>query len=232
MKSNLRRSLVILAALACLSANSAWAVGPQLTLDATTVSELENDEMSVVVGVEKQGSNVKELSQSVLAILQRNLAKGKTVEGVTARMGSVNTYPVWDSKGRTPNWTVRADISLKGTNFPGLALLASEMTAEMMLRDVSFSLSGAKREAEEARMIVDVAAAYKKKAGQLANALGYPSFELKTLGFNREATITPRRGRSGPEMALMARSDASVPVPTDAGKSEVRVTLSGVVELK
>lgn len=102
----------------------------------------------------------------------------------------------------------------------------------MLLRDVSFSLSPARREAEEARLIVEVAAAYRKKAGQLANALGHSSFELKTLGFNREAMSTPRRGRAGSEMALMARSDAAVPVPTDAGKSEVRVTLSGVVELK
>jgi predicted secreted protein len=232
MKTKAVTHFSVLALLTFLATPSVAVTGPELSLDATTSSEIENDEMSVVVAVERQGVNVKELSQSVLDVLQRNLAKVKNLDGVSARMGSVNTVPVWDNKGRTSSWTVRADISLKGSNFTVLAQLASEMTAEMMLRDVAFSLSPAKRDSEEARMIVEVATAYQKKADQLAKALGYKSFELKTLGFNREPVNIARKSRGGSEALMMSRSDASVPIPTDGGKSEVRVILSGVVELK
>lgn len=235
MKTNLK-NLVALALLgSCLvSYASTLPVpgGPQLTLDAQAQAELDNDEMSVVMSVEKQGSDVQALSQSVLATLQRATAKAKRVDSVSVRTGTVSTYPVWDSKGKTPNWTVRAEMGLKSTNFSTLGLLASELTSEMQMNGVGFSLSPAKRKLEESRLMKEVSANFKDNARDLAAAMGYKSYELKSLSFNRQNNS----GGGRPMMTMSAMRgkamDAAVPVAAEGGKSEVSVSLNGVVELK
>ena len=100
------------------------------------------------------------------------------------------------------------------------------------MNGVSFQLSREARESSEARLIKLASAAFSVKAQTTAQALGFASYELKTVqlssGWN-DASPPPM-----PRMMAMTASDGMAKaeaVPSEPGKTEVRVSLSGSVML-
>lgn len=226
----------LLLSLALAGATAAHAA-PELSLDAQARAEVENDEMTVVLSVDADGPQVQALTQSALATLQRASGKAKRTPGVDIRVGNINTYPVWGAavkgKGKISSWHLRADLTLKSTDFAALGLLASELTSELQITNVDFALSPARRAVEEGKLMTAVAQSFKAKASALGQALGYPKFGIKAVQFNQQ--FGGGGGRPMPMMMAMKGASMSadaVPVPTDGGKSDVVVTMSGTVELE
>jgi predicted secreted protein len=148
-------------------------------------------------------------------------------------MGNINTYPVWGDasggQGKISAWRLRADLTLTSTDFAALGLLASELTSELQITNVSFALSPARRELEEGKLMTEVAKSFKAKALALGQALGYQKVDIKAVQFNQQYG-----GGIARPMMMQSRavSAQAVPVPTDGGKSDVVVNLSGTVELE
>lgn len=235
MKKHLRIAAVALAmATAPAVFAQAASAAPELTLDTQSRAEVENDLMTVTLSVDARGTDVQALTQKAMATLQTATARAKRIQGVEVRVGNVNTYPEWGPKGRTANWNLRADLQLKSTNFAALGTLASELAGSMQINGVYFGLSPAKREAEETRLMNEVATSFKKKATALSQALGYKSFSIKNVNYGNAhgGGGHPMPMRAAMAMEKSSMDMAAVPMPTEGGKSEVTVTLSGTVELK
>lgn len=212
-------------------AQAATAAAPEMHLDAQARSLVDNDLMTVVMAAEAEGPRVQELSQRVLATLQQAAARARALPGVEVRVGSVTTQPVWGPKGRTGNWQVRGEVALSSTDAAGLGLLASELTAGMQIASVNFSLSRARSDEVEARLMTQAAEAFKRKAQVMAGALGFKGYALKTVTLTQGGNAPPPR----PVVTLRSASaaaDAAVPIPAEGGKTELVVTMSGAVELR
>ncbi len=212
-------------------ATGATAATPDMHLDAQARSLVDNDLMTVVMAVEAQGPRVQELSQRVLATLQQAAARARALPGIEARVGSVNTQPVWGPKGRTGQWQVRAELTLASTDVAGLGLLASELTADLQIASVNFSLSRARADEVESRLMTQAAEAFKRKAQVMAQALGFKGYAIKSVTLTQSGNPPPPR----PVMlrsAVPAADAAAVPIPAEGGKTEVVVTMSGAVELR
>ncbi len=214
-----------------VGASAATAPAPELHLDAQARRMVDNDLMTVALSVEFEGPRVQELTQRVLATLQKAAARAKARPGIDVRLDSVSTQPVWGPKGRTGNWLVRGGLGLSSTDMAALGLLASELTSEMQVSAVQFSLSRAKADEVEALLMAEVAAAFRRRAQAMAGALGFKGYAFKTVNLSQAGNgPTPR-----PVMLrnAMASAEASaVPIPTDGGKTEVVLTLGGSVELR
>src|SRR3990167_11237831 len=94
---------------------TAFAQGTRATvsLDIQASTDIENDQMTVVLAATRQGPRAQELSQSVLATMQRAIARAKRAGTVTPSLGNISSYPVWGPQGKkTDNWTVRASLVL------------------------------------------------------------------------------------------------------------------------
>ncbi len=212
-------------------ATTATAATPEMHLDAQARSLVDNDLMTVVMAAEAEGPRVQELSQRVLAMLQQAATRARARAGVEVRVGSVNTQPVWGPKGRTGHWRVRAELTLASTDVAGLGLLASELTADLQIASVQFSLSRAKSDEVESRLMTQVAEAFQRKAQVMAQALGFKGYAIKTVTLTQSGNAPP------PPRPVMLRSaapaaEAAVPIPAEGGKTEVVVTMSGAVELR
>jgi len=213
-----------------VSAAAAQPAKPELSLDAHARSEVANDLMTVSLATEAQGTDVHSITQQVAATVQRAVAKAKRTDGMQVRTGGVHTYPVWGPKGKTGSWQVRAELQLTSTDFAALGRLASELSSDMQITGMHFSLSPAKREAEEARLTSEVAAAFKKKAASVAKALGYDHYAIKSVSFGHQ--IGAGQPRPAPMYSMKAAAaEAAVPLPAEGGKSEVSLSISGTVEL-
>lgn len=225
-------ALALAASPAMAQGPAASAAAPELQLDAQARSLVDNDLMTVSMTVEAEGPRVQELSQRVLATLQRAAARAKAKPGIDARIGSVSTQPVWGPKGRTGNWQVRGGVTLSSTQVAELGLLASELTADMQISSVNFSLSRARSDEIEAQLMNEVAAAFKRKAQAMASALGFKGYAIKAVSLSQAGGVTPPRPVAMMRSVAGTADAAAVPIPSEGGKTEVVLTMSGSVEAR
>jgi predicted secreted protein len=205
--------------------------GPVLALDAQARAAVANDEMVVVLAVERDGVQVGPLNDAVLSQLNAAIAEARGVEGVKARLGTVYTQPNSTREGKTQGWRVRGEVVLESTRMVALAQLGARLGERMQLAGVQFRLSSERRQAEEKRLIAEAARAFRTRAADAAAAFGFAGYEIKELAL-RSGGNPP-----GPRpMAAMARGGgadvAAAPLPTEGGDSDVVVGVSGSVELK
>lgn len=200
------------------------------TLEAQASAEVENDEMTVVLSATKEGPKAQELTQSVLATMQRAIARVKRTSSITPTLGNVTTQPVWNAKGRADNLVVRATLVLVSKDFAALGTLASELTNELLLIGVSFNLSKDKRLEAEKRLLADLSESFRQKSDAIAQAFGYKSYEIKLMDFNQSSN----RGIVQPlRMAVSSTGsdNAAVPIPIDGGKTTVNITVRSTIDL-
>jgi predicted secreted protein len=207
---------------------------PTLTLEAQAKSLVANDEMQVIFAVERDGNDLSAMNQTVLQALAAAISDAKKVDGVRARMGTVQTNPNWNPQGKPNGWRVRGEVSLSlqssSQNFTSLGNLSGQLAQKLQLSGINFKLSDDARTAAEKQLIKNAAGAFRAKAQDAAVALGYKSFDIKEVNLNNGNNIIVRQA---PMMKAM-RSDSmsSAPVPSEGGDSEVTVTFSGTVNLK
>ncbi len=207
---------------------------PTLTLDAQAKSLVANDEMQVIFAVERDGNDLSAMNQTVLQALASAISDAKKVDGVRARMGTVQTNPNWTPQGKPNGWRVRGEVSLSlqnsSQNFASLGNLAGQLAQKLQLSGINFKLSDDARTAAEKQLIKNAAGAFRAKAQDAASALGYKSFDIKEVNLNNGNNVVIRQA---PMMKAM-RSDSmsAAPVPSEGGDSEVTVTFSGTVNLK
>lgn len=205
------------------------AAAPTLSLDAQARASVPNDEMIVILAVEREGPQPGPLNEAVLRQLEAALAEARAVDGVKARVGSVFTSPLPRPDGRVQAWRVRGEAVLESTRTQALAGLGGRLAERMQIAGVQFRLSEDRRQAEERRLLADAARAFRTRAADAAAAFGFAGYELGEL------TVSGGGGGPGPRPMASARGAAeamAVPIPTDGGESDVVVSVAGKVQLR
>jgi predicted secreted protein len=206
---------------------------PTLSLDVQAKSLVANDEMQVILAIERDGNDLSAMNQAVLQALASAISDAKKVDGVRARMGTVQTNPNLTPQGKPNGWRVRGEVWLSlqnsAQNFASLGKLAGQLSQKLQLSGINFKLSDDARTAAEKQLIKNAATAFRAKAQEAASALGFKTFDIKELNLSNVDRTIIQQAR----MAYM-RSDSlsSAPVPSEGGDSEVTVTFSGTVNLK
>ena len=222
-----------LLAMACVATLPLWAQTTPVTtqLDAQANVEVDNDELTVVLSITRDGPRPAALTQSVLGVLTKVTEQVKRVDGVQQQVGDVSAFPVWGPKGKTDQWSARASLVLVSKNLGALAALASELTADMQLSSVNFQLSKEKRSAVEKQLMGDLAAAVHSKSNAVAQAFAFKGYAIQSLNLSeqRQAVAMPMARMASPMASAMADS---VPIPTQAGKSMVSLQAQVTVLLK
>ena len=218
-------------AIACAVALPLWAQTTPVStqLDAQASIEVDNDELTVVLSVTRDGPRPAALTQAVLGVLTKVTEQVKRVDGVQQQVGDVSAFPVWGPKGKTDQWSARASLVLVSKNLGALAALASELTADMQLSSVNFHLSKEKRSAVEKQLMGDLAAAVHSKSNAVAQAFAFKGYAIQSLNLSeqRQAVAMPLA-----RMAMASAMADTVPIPTQAGKSMVSLQAQVTVLLK
>jgi predicted secreted protein len=217
---------------------AAWLANPVITLaatlslDAQSRAQIANDEMVVSLVVERDGQDLAAINQQVLQTLNGAMAEAQRVNGVKARLGSIYTQPNWTPQGRQSGWKVRGEAVLTSRDVPALGGLAGNLAQRMQIGGVQFRLSDEARTQAEPTLIRSAAAAFRAKALEASTALGFKTFEIKDVNLNNAGQTVVRPMPRQMSMRSAEASVAAAPMPTEAGESEVVVTVGGTVELK
>jgi len=238
----LNRSLAGLAARAAAACAASLVLGlmaaepvaaaPTLQLDAMASATIANDEMVVVLAVDRDGQQLAPINEAVVSQLNAAIAEARRVEGVRARLGSLSTFPNVTREGKPNGWRVRGEVVLESRMLQQLSQLTGRLSEKMQLASVTFRLSSERRRIEEDRLLSEAAKSFQTKATQASTDFGFKSYQIRELSLRPGGNFQPRpvyMGRSAEAMPMAA--SAPPPVPTDGGESEVMVSVSGTVDL-
>ncbi len=145
------------------------------------------------------------------------------------RTGNFSLYPRYGRDGKPSGWQGSAELILEGRDFARISTTAGKIQS-LTMGGVSFGLSREQRAKSEAEAQTLAIERFKARAADIAKGFGFTSYGLREVSVNANDQGFMPRPRL---MALEAKAAlAEAPVPVEAGKSSVTVTLSGSVQLK
>jgi predicted secreted protein len=220
--------------LACSVGAMAQVVAPPenvVQLTASGAVEVQQDLLSLSLTTTREGKDpnvvqaqLKEALDAALTEARRSAQPGQ----LDVRTGNFGLYPRYEPGNKIGGWRGTAELVLEGRDFPRITQTAARIQT-MTLGNASFGLSREQRAKVEGDAQAIAIERFKAKASGLARSFGFSSYTLREVAVNsNDQGIAPRQRLMEAPMAAAA----SAPVPVQAGKSTVTVTLSGSVQLR
>jgi predicted secreted protein len=153
---------------------------------------------------------------------------------VEVQTGNFSLYPRYGNPGRggapaINGWQGTAELIVEGRDMPALAALAGRMPTLTIAR-VGYGLSREQREKVEAEVAAQAIARFRARAAEVARQFGFAGHAIREVAVSSGEPSHP----PVPMMRAQAMSAAAeqAPLPVEAGKSTVTVTVSGSVQMK
>ena len=201
-------------------------------LSASGSVEVQQDLLSISMTATRDGTDAGTVQNQLKVALDAALAEAKkSVQPgqLDVRTGNFSLYPRYTRDGKSNGWQGTVELVLEGRDFARISTVAGKVQT-LTMGNVVFSLSREQRtkvEAEAQSIAID---RFKAKAADIAKSFGFASYSLREVSVNANDQGFVPRGRA---MAMEAKTSSSdAPVPVEAGKSTVLVTVSGAVQLK
>lgn len=234
-----RGVLVVLSALLFTGAAGAQATRPDVPANVVVISatgqlDVPQDWLTLTLTVSRDGSDASLVQTQLRQAVDAALAISKpqvSVKQLEVRTGSFGVYPRHGSNGKIVGWQGTAEVIMEGRDFLRISSTAGKATS-MGIGNVAFSLSREAQQKLESDAQSLAIERFKFKAAEVAKGFGFAGYALREVSVS-SADQGDRpvyaRARAVPMSASVA-SDA--PVPVEAGRSQVTVTVSGSVQLR
>lgn len=238
-----RRNAVVPAlVLSCLLSASALSAQPArvdspvnvVAISASGQLDVPQDWLTMTLTTSREGNDAAavqtQLRQAVDAALAitKPMVAGQQMEVKTGLFG---VYPRHGSNGRISGWQGTAELVLEGRDFLRISSTAGKVTS-MGVGQVAFSLSREAQQKLESEAQSQAIERFKARAGEVAKGFGFNGYTLREVSVSSvdqgERPVYARAMASQSKVSIS--SDA--PLPVEAGKSQVTVTVSGSVQLR
>lgn len=204
-----------------------------VNLSASGYLEVAQDWLVMSLNTTKEGSDAASVQAQLKAVVDAALAVAKGAaqpQQMEVRTGAFSLYPRYGSNARITGWQGTAELVLEGRDFARISTTAGKIQG-LTLGQVGFTLS---REAQR-RLESDVQAMaierFKSRADEVSRSFGFQGYSLREIAIS---SADQEGGRPYPRpLAMQAKSAVSdAPIPVEAGKSTVNVTVSGSIQLR
>ena len=232
-----KKTLVAFALLASTTGLFAQALGttpPQnvVQLSATATVEVAQDFLTLTMNTTREGLDASTVQAQLKAALDAALtvAKASASPGqLEVRTGNFSLYPRYGKDNKPIGWQGSAELFLEGRDIARISTTAGKIQT-LTLGNVSFGLSREQRAKVEGDAQTQAIARFKAKAADIARDFGFGGYTL------REVSVSADGQGYNPQplmMSMKARSVAAdAPVPVEAGRTSVAITVAGSVQLK
>lgn len=215
----------------------AQAMGPGpgqnvVQLSANASVEVAQDWLTLSMNTTRDGPDAGAVQSQLKTALQAALSEAQKAAKpgeMEVRTGNFSLSPRYGRDGKITGWQGSVELVLEGQDVQRISSTAGKIQT-LTMGSVSFGLSRAQRARVEGEAQAMAIERFKTKAGDIAKSFGFGGYSLREVSVNaNDQTPLPR-----PRMqALELRASAmDAPVPLEAGKSTVVVTVSGSVQLK
>lgn len=228
------KSIVALAVLGCAAmAATAETAPPQnvLQLSASGTVEVQQDLLSMTLSTSRDAADAATMQNQLKAALDAALTEARKSAQpgqLDVRTGNFSLSPRYTREGKINGWQGSTELVLEGRDFPRITQTAGKIST-LTVGSVGFGLSREQRAKVETEAQSIAIENFKQKATELAQGFGFSGYTLREVSVNANegGPIRPRM------MAMQAKAMSSdAPVPIEAGKTSVVVSVSGAVQLK
>lgn len=206
-----------------------------LQLSASARKEVQHDWLSIVVRAQQEGADPVALQNQLKTTLEAALSSLRPrlePQQLEVRSGHFGIYPRHNNQGRVTGWQGQVDLVVEGRDFARVSQLAGNLP-RMTVAQADFSLSREGRQQLEAEVQSQAVQNFRQRAQALARDFGFAGYTLRQV--NVSAVDRPEPGIQPRLMvaeAAMAPAAAPSAIPLVAGKDEVRITVSGSIQLR
>lgn len=203
----------------------------KVTLQAEARREVPNDEMTVLLTAEHQGSDPSELAERVNQDMAWALDLAKKESAVDAETRGYTTSPIYGkatgSNSRIiSGWRVSQQLQLKTLEFPVLTELLGTLQQRLQIAQMGFSPTSDTRKKHQNELISEAMEAFKERVAIVQKGMDGRDYRIVELNVN-----TSGFGYRPMAMADMAVSRMESAAPAvEGGTTEVTVTVSGSVQ--
>ena len=202
----------------------------QLTFQTEVKEEIQNDEVRASMYKKAQASDAKTLATTLNTSINNAMKIAKRYPSVTVSTGQQRTYPRYDKNDKIIGWTGQASIDLKSTDFAATSQLIADLQQTLVMENLNFGVSDAKKDALEQKLMTDASRAFQQQAKNLTRAWDARGYRVVTVNLNTNNNNYPR-----PMYSMRAESvamDNAVPSQNfESGNSTISVTANGTIEL-
>ena len=195
---------------------------PAITVSATAIASVANDRMVATMRSESDNPDPAIAASAVNARMAKALARARAVKGIEVSTLGYTTWQVFQKS--ESRWHAGQTLQLVSADFTALSALVSSLQAEggLTVSGINFMVSdGARRQAEE-DLTQQAIAAWHARAQAAARGFGYESWHLG------QATVQSDSVRPQPMFrAAGAMAASAAPIATEAGNTDVTVTVTG-----
>jgi predicted secreted protein len=196
-------------------------------LQAERAEKVSNDTMHVTLNTYGEDRDASSLATRINADMAWALQQTGMYKSVKAKTGSYQTWPVERDKILTKGWRGQQTLELESTDIELLSKLAGTLQDKLKINSMRFSVSDEQREAAENRLVEQALDAFKERARIIRVNLKASGYRIVDINVGTSTQHPPIRYQSRMAVADMAES----PVAVEGGESDIRITVSGRIEL-
>jgi predicted secreted protein len=201
-------------------------------LSATGSVDVQLDLLAINMSTTWEGAEAAAVQTQLKVALDEALAQAKKSAQpglLDVRTGNFSLLPRYGEDGKITVWQGSAELVLEGRDFARISAAAGEIQT-LAVGNVSFALSREQRAKVEGEAQAQAIDRFKTRAVEIAKSFGFNGYTLREVSVNaNDQSFLPRPR----VMALQSRTASSeAPVPVEAGKTSVQVTVAGSVQLK
>lgn len=197
---------------------------------AETVTEtVSNDQVTVHFLARAQDDDPDAVAREINQQMQQTKRLLDRTSGLRVQTGGYQIHPIYDKNRKIQSWRGQQSLSIETQNTPGLAEILADLQSLLNYNGMQFSVSRQQKERVMSQLLKRGIQAYRDKAKQIARAFGKEAFNITETRI--ENTMPPGLYRQPRALAMTAMKAESAPV-MEAGESDIRLTISGVVTIR
>jgi predicted secreted protein len=203
-----------------------------VSLQSSGTVEVAQDLLMISMNTTKDGADSAVVQSQLKAALDAALAEAKKTAQpgqLDVRTGAFSLYPRYGRDGKINGWQGSTELVLEGRDFARISATAGKINT-LTLGQVSFGLSREARAKVEGEAQTQAIERFKIKANEISKNFGFGGYSIREVNINSNEQGFAPRGRM--EMMQAKTMAADAPVPVEAGRSTVVVTVNGSVQMK
>lgn len=196
--------------------------------------EVQQDVLRITLRTTKQGSSAQHVQNQLKQAIDAAL---KTARGnqqgsqFRVRTGQFSVYPMRNQRNqKISNWQGDASVIVSGTDIARVSRVAGKISS-MAVAHTDFGISPELRKKTEIKAQAQAIADFRSKAQTITRQFGFSKYNLRAVTVQSENQYGGRAMAYAASANMKSSHDAA-PIPTQPGKSTVRVQVHGSVQMQ
>lgn len=214
-----------------------------VSLSASASVDVSNDWLSIVLSTSREGADANAVQAQLRGALEAALAEARKAARpglLEVQTGAFSLYPRYAPPTRASNgavtpgglvgWQGNTELVLQGRDTAAITQLTGRIKT-LTVERVGFSLSREVRDKVEADVTAQAITRFQERAAAVAKGFGLLKWSLREVSVTGDEPARPvMQTMMRAQAPAMAMADA--PLPVEAGKAVVTISVSGTVQLQ